>query len=108
MLAFRARIAFFDTGGFSAQFAQVIKFRAANTTTANHVNMVNNSRVKRENAFDADAEADFSDSYGFARAAVFAGNYDAFKNLQTFLVAFLDADVYLQGVARLERGNVFS
>jgi hypothetical protein len=64
--------------------------------------MVDNGRVDRKNALDADAEAHFADGHRFARAAVLAGDDDAFKNLKTLFVAFLDANVNLNGVARLK------
>jgi hypothetical protein len=93
---FVAEIAFFDTRRFTAQLTQVVKFRAAHTTAANDVDMIDDRRMERENSFNADAERDFANRHGFARAAVFAGDDDAFKNLQAFLVAFLDANVNLR------------
>jgi hypothetical protein len=39
---------------------------------------------------------------------VFAGDDDAFKNLKAFFVAFLDANVNANGVARLKSRNVVS
>lgn len=102
-----AEIAFFNTSSLTAKITQVIKLRTTDAAATNDVDVIDDRRVKRENAFDADAEADLADGHRFTNTAMFAGDHDAFKNLNTFLVAFLDADVNLDGVARLERRNVF-
>ena len=103
---FVAEIAFFDARRFTAQITQVVKLRPAHTTAADDVDMIDNRRVEREDAFDADAERDLANRHGFTRAAVFAGDDDALKNLQALLVAFLDANVNLHGVARLKSRNI--
>lgn len=51
-----ARVALTDAGRFAAQFAQVVKLGAADTPAFNDVNVINDCRVEREDAFDADAE----------------------------------------------------
>src|SRR5687767_8203861 len=94
-----ACVALFDASRLAAQIAQVIKLRAADFSVADNVYVVNNGRVKRENAFDADTEADLANRDGFAHAAVFAGDHDAFKCLQAFLAAFLDPNVDANVVA---------
>jgi hypothetical protein len=62
--------------------------------------------MQREDAFDADAKADLSNGDALACPAVLPGDDHAFKNLQSLFVSFLDADVNLYGVARLERGDI--
>jgi hypothetical protein len=100
-------ILFLDTGRFAAKITQVIKFRSANSTVTDNVDVIDYRSVQRKDALDADAKADLADGDRFTRAAVFAGDHNALKNLETFLVAFLDADVNLDGIARLERGDIF-
>ena len=58
--------------------------------------------MQREDTLDTYAEADLTHSDRFANAAVLACDADALKGLQTFLVAFLNTDVYAERVARLE------
>lgn len=106
-MRFIACIFFFDTGSLAAEFTQVIKLCTANLAAADNVNVVNDRCVQRENAFDTNAKANFAYRNGLANAAVLAGDDNAFKNLKAFLVAFLNADVHLNGVAGLECGNVF-
>jgi len=48
-----------------------------------------------EDALDALAEANFSNGDGVAETGVVARNEGAFENLDAFLLAFLDFDVYL-------------
>src|SRR5438045_4347195 len=64
--------------------------------------MIDHGRVKREDAFDADAEANLADRYGLAYAAVLDRDADALERLQALLVAFLNADVHAKRVAGLE------
>ena len=99
-------ILFLDTCSLTAEVTQVVKLCAADASATNNVDMINNCRVQREDAFDADAEADLADGDRLTGSAVLAGDADALKDLEAFLVAFLDADVHLEGVARGKSGNV--
>ena len=77
-------------------------------SAADDVDVVDDRRMQREDTFDADAKADLADGNRLADSAVFSGDTDALKSLQAFLVPFLDADVHLDGVARLEGRNILS
>ncbi len=102
VLALGACIAFLDTCSLAAQIAEIIELGTADLTTTNDVNVVDNRCVEREDTLDAYAKADLADRNGFAYAAMFAGDADAFERLETFLIAFLDPDVHAKRVARLK------
>src|SRR6185369_13120262 len=85
---------FLDTGRFSAQVANVIKLGTTHASGTNHFDFVDDLRVKRENAFDAMAEGDLADGKSRSDAAVFLRDTHAFKNLNTFFIAFTDLDVH--------------
>ena len=106
-LSFIASIFFLDSSSLSAEITQVVKLRTANSAEPYNVDMINNGRVQRKDTLDANAETDLSDSDRFTRSTVFAGDHYALKNLKTFFVAFLDADVDLNGIARLKRRDIF-
>ncbi len=102
MLALGACIAFLDTCSLATQVAEIIELCTADFTAANHVDVIDHGCVQRENTLDTDAEADLADCDGFANAAVFDGDADAFECLQAFLVAFLDTDADAKRVAWLK------
>jgi hypothetical protein len=93
---------FLDAGGFTAKLANVIELGSADTSGADNLNLIDHGGVEWENAFHTMAERNLSDSERCARSAMFHSNADAFKNLDTFFVAFLDFDVNLDGVPRFE------
>lgn len=97
---------FLDPGGLTAEFTQVVELCPADTAAADDVNVIDDRCVKREDTLDADAEAHLADRHGLAGTAVLAGNHNALKDLDTLLVTFLDADVYLDGVAGLKGRDV--
>ena len=68
-----------DLGGLALQTAQVIELRTAHLTTADDLDMINAGRMQRERALYADAVADAANREGFAAGAVAAGDYSAFK-----------------------------
>lgn len=103
-----ASIFFLDTCSLAAQVTQVIELCAADLAAADNIDVIDDRCVQRENALDTDAEADLSYCDRFTRTAVLAGDDNAFKNLKALLIRLLDADVHLDGVARLKSRNVFS
>ena len=76
-------------------------------TTTYDIDVIYDRRVQREDSLDADAEANFSNGDALASSAMLAGDHDAFKNLKTFFVAFLNSDVDFDGITGLERRDVF-
>src|SRR5687768_7950368 len=103
-----ACILFLNAGGLAAKLTEIVKLGTPHLAAADDVDVVDDRRVQREDAFDAHAEAHLADRNGLADAAVLAGYDDPLKNLQALLVAFLDADVHFDSVARLKSRNVLS
>src|SRR5690348_4634591 len=68
--------------------------------------------MQRENALDAYAKADAPNGESGAGGAAFLRDDHAFKSLEAFLfllaLAFLEADVYANRIARTELGEVFA
>jgi len=61
----------------------------------------------REPARAADAVRDAANRYGFLRTAAFADGDHAFEHLRTFLAAFDDLRIHLNGVSRTELRDRF-
>ena len=78
---------------------QIVQLRSANFTSPDDFNLVYNWRVQREDTFHTAAVSNSSYSKGFVDAAVLLCDNGSFKNLDTALVAFLNSNVYLFGVA---------
>ena len=70
--------------------------------------MIDCAAMQWEDAFDALAEADFSDRDGIAQTGVVTRDESAFENLDALFFAFLDFDVDLQSVTRAEDGDIRS
>jgi len=96
---------FAEACGFATESTQVIELGSADVGGAEHVNLVDDLGIEREDTLDALAEAHLADGEGWLRAAAL-GNDGAFEGLGALFVAFLDADVNADGVARPEAGNV--
>ena len=101
-----SRIFFFDTGCFAAKVAQVIKLCTPHFAASNHVDVIDDRGMQREYSLDAHAKTYLADGYGFTCSAVLSRYHDALKDLQAFLVAFLNADMYFDGITRLKRRDV--
>ena len=99
---------FANSGGLPAQFTDVIELRASNTTVAHDFDFVDNPRMHWEDALDAVAEGNLTNRKRRPIAAVFECDTDAFKDLDAFLVAFLDFDVNLDRISRVEGRKVGS
>ncbi len=101
-----------DAGGLAAEVAEIVEARAANATLANNVDRRDRWRVQWEDALHARAEADAAHGEAGAAGAALLGDHYAFEGLDAFLdlfaLAFLQADVYLDGVASAELGKVFA
>jgi hypothetical protein len=59
-----------------------------------------------ERALDADAEADLADGERLLQAGALATDHDALEQLGALAGALDDADVHLERVTRVERGDV--
>src|SRR5688572_23839449 len=95
-----------DLGLLAAQLAQVVELRAAHVTAGDDLDVVDDRRVHREGALDADLEADLADGEGLAHALAGAADDDALEDLDAGAGALDDVHVHLDGVARTELGDV--
>src|ERR1700684_2322102 len=75
-------LALSQTGGLALQTAQIVKLGAAHAPGADHIDVVDDSRVDREDALDAMAETDLANRDSLADAGVIARDEGAFKRLQ--------------------------
>ena len=85
------------------QLAQEVELRAADLRGAEHVDLVDDRRVQREDALDALAERHLAHREGRARAAAVHADHHALEHLDAFLVAFTHLHVDADGVAGLDR-----
>src|SRR3954452_16874658 len=94
-----------DARRLAGEIAQVEEARATDAAARDHIDLLDARRVQREDALDADAVADLAD--GERRAVTGAGlaNDHALERLRALLLAFLDEDRHLDGVAHLEVGE---
>ena len=67
------------------------------------LDLLDDGRVQREDALDPLAETHLPHGYRLADARVVAGQQDSLENLDPLLLAFLDLDVNLDLVTRLQR-----
>ena len=109
VITMTARVALADTSGFAAQPAQVIELGSPDATSFHEVDVVDDRRVQREDSFNADAKTRFSDSDGFASAAMFTRDYDALKSLQSlFGLGLLNPHVHADRIAWLKLWNILT
>src|SRR5438128_8282767 len=86
---------FLNASRFAAEFANVIQLRAPHASGADDLDLVDDLRVKRKDSFNAVPERHLANGECCARSAVLLSNADAFKDLDAFLIAFLDLHVDL-------------
>src|SRR6266850_1429063 len=102
----RGSLHFFDPGSLATEIPYVIQLGAADASGADHFNLVDHFRVKRKDSFHAVPEGNLANGESRPGTTVLLRNADALKNLDALFVAFLDFDVNLDGIARLESRNV--
>ena len=71
-----------NAGGFTRPAAQIIKLGAADTATAQHFDLGDIGRVKREDALDAFAIGNFANGEVRIDPVILARNAHAFKGLE--------------------------
>src|SRR5260370_29961863 len=96
---------FLETGGLAAQSADVEELGAAHLVAADLFDLVDDLGIEGEDALDALAEAHLAHGEGALRSLV-DGDYEAFKRLQAFFVAFLDFDLDANLVAGDKVGEI--
>src|SRR3954471_17063308 len=76
-----ARILLTDARSLAAQPAQVIELGATHASALDHVYVINDGRMQREDSLNTNAEAGLAHSDGLARATMFARDDDALECL---------------------------
>src|SRR6185503_7335981 len=97
---------FLDARGLAGQLAQVVQLRATHAAAAQYLDVADHRAVYREDALDTDAVGDLPNGERLADTGPTLGDADAFERLNALLVAFLDAHVDAQRVARAERRDI--
>src|SRR5215468_8217413 len=95
-----------DLGGLAPQVSQVVELGSAYIAPGNDFDLVDDRRVYRERAFDANPETDLAHGERFAQTATLAADHDSLEDLDTRAGTLDHADVDLQGVAGPELGYV--
>src|SRR5258708_24777163 len=75
-----------QTGGFAAQFAQVIQLGPADPPGSHHVYVVHHRRLQRKYALHSLAKAYLAHRDGLAHSGVMPRDHGSFEGLQPFLV----------------------
>jgi hypothetical protein len=102
-----ARVALANACRFAAQSAQVVELRSSDATSFHEIDMIDDGCVQRKYPLDADAKTRLSHGDRFARAAVFAGDHDTFKSLQSlFGLGFFNPYVNTDRIAWLKLWNI--
>src|SRR5690349_2303062 len=102
-------IALADTCCFTSKSTQVVELCTSNPTSFYEVDVVNDRCVKWKDSLNAYTKACLSHCNGFASAAVFASNHNAFERLQSFLrFGFLNSHVDAYRISRLKPRNVLT
>src|SRR5262249_5065356 len=91
-----------DARRLAAELAQVEQLGATDATTTDDDDVRDHRAMHGEDALDAHAVGDLPDREAFADSAAAASDAHAFERLDALLVAFLDAHVHAQSVARAE------
>src|SRR5215213_8046515 len=85
-----------DLRGLAAQVAQVVQLGAADVAAADDLDLVQDRRMHREGALDADAETDLADGERLADALALAADDGALEDLDARAVALDDLHVNLE------------
>src|SRR6476620_3328800 len=97
--------AFGDTSSLTGAATQVVELRTANVAAAHDLDLVDDRRIKREDALDALTERNLANGEAGADALVGAGDAYALERLHAGTVAFDHLHTDAQRVAGAEFGN---
>ena len=100
--------ALLNLSGLTGPLAEVVELGAAHNTMAHNFDPAYTGTVVRESPLDTDTVADAANGETLADAAALHLDNDALEVLEPLAVAFNDLDVYANGIADLELGEVCS
>jgi hypothetical protein len=98
--------ALLNASGLTNPIAQIKQLSSPYSTTTNYNDVVYLGGVQQKNPLHTNALENAPDSYGLVDPTVAASNDDPFVGLHPLLVAFLNFDAYLNGVADVQFGQV--
>src|SRR2546426_8451280 len=93
---------FFDASGLAPECAHVIELCSADASGTDDLDLVDDLRVKREDAFHSMTERHLADRKCFARAAMLLRDTNPFEYLDALFIAFLDLHMNLDRIAGSE------
>ena len=97
---------FLDLSSLTNSVTQIVELSTANLTVSNYLYLLDNGRVQGEYSFDTAAVSYTSYGKGLADTAVLLSDNGALEYLYSALLAFLDQNVYLDGITDTELRNV--
>src|SRR5699024_8651134 len=97
---------FLDTSCFTMQVTDVVQFSTTNFTMASNFDFSNTWSVYWESTFHTNTVRYFTDCVSFAHTRTAAFDYNTFKDLYTFSVAFDDFRMYSNSISRTEIRDV--
>jgi hypothetical protein len=101
-------IPFSNASRFSSKASKIIELGPPHLTAPNHIDPVQHAGVKRKYPLDAYTKARFSDGYGLPNSRVFSGDYNSFKDLDSFLITLFDLYVYANRVTGLKLRDIIA
>ena len=93
-----------DLGSLARTTTQVEQLCAADLALADNGDLLNEGAVDGEDTLNADTVGNAANGKGLCNAAVLLSNDGALEDLDTLTGAFLDLDVYLDGIAHIDLG----
>jgi hypothetical protein len=104
-----ARVALANACGLASKSTKIIKLGSSDATSFDEIDVVDDRCVQWKDSFDPDAETRLPHRNGFARAAMFPRDHDAFKSLQSlFGLRFFNPHVNTDRIAWLKLWNVIT
>jgi hypothetical protein len=100
--------AFLNAGRSAHAVSEIVELGSTDFAASHDLDFLNQGRMQREAALDADAVRNPPHGIGFVNARTPAFNDYSFKNLNTLALAFPDFHVNFDGVARSEFRYVVS
>lgn len=104
----RLAAVFLDTCVLRRQSSEVCQLSSSDFTAADNFDLIDDRGMNREGSLDTDTVGDLTYGKGCSDTAVASVNYNAFVNLNTCLVSFMDTYMNTYRVTGLELRNVIS
>src|SRR5437867_2303567 len=100
------RLLFLNAHGLAGELTQVVQLRPTHAPATQHRDVRDHGAVNREDTLDTNAIRDLANRKGLADAAAATRDTGTLERLNALLVAFLDAYVHAERVARAKGRQV--